>query len=142
MVEKICKLINGKIQNYRIVLRKKIAACSKFAVTLAITTICYWMRIYKEKNNIFFYFSIFLFTNLLYKFDDSFFPTLHRFSIILANIEGRIKIKDISNSAWPGLLQNISYFIHRCPKNGEMYIHLFYLPFCLDTLYPHSLVYP
>ena len=131
---KICKLINGKIQNYRIVLRKKIAACSKFAVTLAITTICYWMRINKKKNNIFFYFSIFLFTNLLYKFDDSFFPTLNGFSIFLANIKCRFKNKDISNSAWPGLLQNKKYFIHRCPKNGTMYIHLLYLHFCLDTL--------
>ena len=36
---------------------------------------------------------------------------------ILANIKGRIKIKDISNSAWPGFLQNINYFIKRCPKN-------------------------
>ena len=132
---KICKLINGKIQNYRIVLRKKIAACSKFAVTLAITTICYWMRIHKEKNNICFDFHIFWFSNFLYKFDASFFPTLHGFSIILANIKGRIKINDISNSAWPGLLQNINYFIHRCPKNGEIYIPLLYLHFCLDTLY-------
>ena len=104
---KICKLINGKIQNYRIVLRKKIAACSKFAVTLAITTICYWMRIHKEKNNIFFDFPIFWFSNFLYKFDASFFPTLHGFSIILANIKGRIKINDISNPVWPRILLHL-----------------------------------
>ena len=55
----ICKLINAKMLNYRFFLRKTIAACSKFAVTVAITTICYWMRIHKEKNNIFFDFPIF-----------------------------------------------------------------------------------
>ena len=124
-----------KSKNYRIVLRKKIAVCSKFAVTLAITIICYLMRTYKEKNNIFLEFPIFCFSNLLYKFDASFFPTLHGFSIILANIKGRIKIKDISNSAWPGLLKNINYFIHRFPKNRDMYIHLFDLHFCWNTLY-------
>ena len=69
---KICELINGKIQNYRIVLRKKIAACSKFAVTLAITTICYWMRIHKEKTIFFWIFPFFdfqiFFTNLMLAF--------------------------------------------------------------------------
>ena len=130
LVEKICWWKNGKIQNYWFFLRKKIASCSKFAVALTINTICYRMQYLGGKNNIYFYFSIFWFTNFLYKFDESFFPTLHRFSIILANIEGRIKIKDISNSAWPGLLQNIIFFIHRCPKNGEMSIHLLFLLFC------------
>ena len=64
-----------------------------------------------EKNNIYSYLSISWFTNLDYKFDDSFFLTLNSFSIILANIAGIIKIMDISNSAWPGLLQNMTYFI-------------------------------
>ena len=113
---KICWWKNGKIQNYWFFLRKKISSCSKFAAALTINTICYRMQYLEGEKNIYFYFSIFWFTNFLYKFDVSFFPTLHRFSIILANIEGRIKIKDISNSAWPGLLQNTNDLIHRRPQ--------------------------
>ena len=91
---------------------ENIAPCSKFAVALTINALCYWIKYLEIKTIFIFIFPIFCFTNFLYKLDDSFFPTLHRFSIILANIEGRIKIKDISNSAWPGLLQNMTYFIH------------------------------
>ena len=63
----------------------------------------------KKKKN-----SIFWFSNFLYKDDASFFPTIHIFSIIMANIKARIKINDISNSAWQGLLQkqiNVYSFI-------------------------------
>ena len=92
---------------------ENIVACSKFAAELTLNALCYWIK-HLGKKTIFIF--IFGFTNSLYKLDDSFFLTLHRFSIILANIEGRIKIKDISNSAWPGLLQNTNYFIPRCPQ--------------------------
>ena len=68
LLVKICKLINRKIQNYRIVLRKKIAACSKFAVTLALNTICYWMHSFGNKIISIFIFWLFdlqiFFTNL------------------------------------------------------------------------------
>ena len=46
----------------------------------------------------------------------AFFRLYMCFSIILANIAGIIKIMDISNSAWPGLLKNMTYFIPMCQQ--------------------------
>ena len=80
--------------------RTKIEPFSKVAVELTNNTICYCMQyfenIYEEKNTIFFLLfssSIVSFPIIFYKFDDSFFRTLNGFSIIFANIKGRIKIK-------------------------------------------------
>ena len=52
LVVKISWWKNGKIQKYWIFLKKKIAACSKFAVALTINTICYRMM-YLRKQTIF-----------------------------------------------------------------------------------------
>ena len=59
----------------------------------------------KEREKIFLYFSINLFTSFPNKFDFSFFLDLPRLSKILVNIEDIIIIRVFSNSSWAGLLK-------------------------------------
>ena len=65
----------------------------------------------------------------------AFFPTLHRFSIILANIEGRIKIKDIFKFSMARALTKYDFFIHRCPQTWKFCTTCSEIEIRLHTLY-------